>query len=294
MTRARVLILGAVAACVAIVAVVLSSGDDEGPRAFMASDDTSALLVEWTRVGDDLSGSLTQARLVDPAPLLLGDTTLLREKPRELQQGSSAFTGTISDDSVRLRLAGNAQVPELNGRLDGDALTLIFTQENGPETINFNPSSRKEFSAAIARLRAAEARRSRNARTTREHADAKAKAAITRVAIAYEKALAPSSPDDPCRYLSAAAKGDVVDDPSPEAPTGGSCTAIVHFYKRQPGNAPPNRLGAAEIELRTLVRVPGGSGGNLADGAELRFAAMPNDPIGLVHEDGQWRIAEYR
>ena len=42
------------------------------------------------------------------------------------------------------------------------------------------------------------------------------------------------------------------------------------------------------------MRVPGASGGNLADGAELRFAAMPNDPIGLVHEDGQWRIAEHR
>ena len=42
------------------------------------------------------------------------------------------------------------------------------------------------------------------------------------------------------------------------------------------------------------MSVPGASGGNLADGAELRFAAMPNDPIGLVREGGQWRIAEYR
>jgi hypothetical protein len=56
---------------------------------------------------------------------------------------------------------------------------------------------------------------------------------------------------------------------------------------------PPKRLGAAETDLRTLARVPGGSGGNLAGSAQLRFTATPNDPIGLVHEDS-WRIAEYR
>jgi hypothetical protein len=90
MTRARALILGAVAACVAIGAVLLSSGGDDGPRAFMAADDTSALLVEWTRVGDDLSGSLMQARLVDPAPLLLGDTTPARSATTASACGSPA------------------------------------------------------------------------------------------------------------------------------------------------------------------------------------------------------------
>ena len=92
--------------------------------------------------------------------------------------------------------------------------------------------------------------------------------------------------------MSAAAKDDVVTDPPPEAPAGG-CTTLIRFYQRDAA-APPKRLGAAEIDLRTLVRVPGASGGNLADGAELRFDAMPNDPIGLVQEDGQWRIAEHR
>jgi hypothetical protein len=293
MTRTRAAILAALVACAVVVGVILaSSGGDDGSRSFMAADDTSALLVEWTRVGDDLSGSLTQARLAEPAPVLLGDTTLLREKPREMQQGSSPFTGTVSRDSVRLRLAGSALGTQLNGQLDGDTLKLIFTQDKGPETIRLNSASRKDFDAAVARLRAADATRSRKARAAREQADAKAKAAITRVATAYQRALDPGSSDDPCRYLSAAAKGDIVTDRTLEAPAGG-CTALVRFYQRG-ASAPPKRLGAAEIELRTLVRVPGGSGGNLADGAELRFAAMRNEPIGLVHEDGQWRIAEYR
>jgi hypothetical protein len=92
--------------------------------------------------------------------------------------------------------------------------------------------------------------------------------------------------------LSAAATEDIITDRTLDAPAGG-CTALVRFYQRGAAS-PRKRLGAADIDLRTLVRVPGGSGGNLADGAELRFATMPNDPIGLVHEDGQWRIAKYR
>jgi hypothetical protein len=189
MTRTRAVILGVVAVCVAIVGVIaLSSGGDDGPRSLLAADNTSALLVEWTRVGDDVSGSLTQARLAEPTPVLFGDDTLLREKPREMQQGSSPFTGSVSGDSVRLRLAGSALGTQVNGQLDGDALKLIFTPDGGggPETVHFDPASRKDFNAAVARLRAADAARSRKATTARLQADATDKAAITRVASAYQ------------------------------------------------------------------------------------------------------------
>lgn len=260
----------------------------------MAADSTGALLVEWARVGDDLSRSLTQAGLLAPTPVLFGDDALLREKPRELQQGSSPFTGNVSGDSVRLQLAGSALGTRVNGQLDGDALDLIFAPGNGggPETVRFDAASRKDFNTAVARLRAADASWSCKAAAARLRADAKAKAQITRVATAHEKALDLGSSDDPCLYLSAAAKEDVVTDPPPDAPAGG-CTTLIRFYQQDVA-APPKRLGAAEIDLRTLVRVPGDSGGNLVDGAEPRFAALPNDPIGLVHEDGQWRIAEHR
>ena len=179
MTRTRAAILAAIIACAVIAGVILaSSGSDDGPRSFMAADNTSALLVEWTRVGDDVSGSLTQARLAEPTPVLFGDDALLRDKPREMQQGSSPFTGAVSGDSVRLQLAGSALGTRVNGQLDGDALKLIFTPDSGggPETVRFDSASRKDFNAAVARLRAADAARSRKATTARLRADATAKA----------------------------------------------------------------------------------------------------------------------
>lgn len=92
--------------------------------------------------------------------------------------------------------------------------------------------------------------------------------------------------------LSAAAWDDVAPDPRPDARAGG-CTTLVRFHQRDVA-APPKRPGAAEIDVRTLVSVPGGSGGRLGDGAEQRFASMPNDRIGLVHEAGEWRVVEHR
>ena len=245
MTRARAVILGAAAVCVAIVVVALSSGGDDGPRSFLAADSTSALLVERTRVSDDMSGSLTQARLAQPTPVLFGDDALLREKPREMQQGSSPFTGTVSGDSVRLRLAGSALGTRVNGRLDGDTLKLIFTQDNagGPETVRFNPASRKDFNAAVARLRAADAARSgAKATAARLPADQTDKAGIRRVATAYEKTLDPGSSDDPCRYLSAAAKEEVVHRSPPEAAACG-CTTLIRFlfFGRRCAPAAPGR-----------------------------------------------------
>ena len=287
MTRARAVILAAVAVCVASVIVVLSSGGDDRPRSFMAAESTGALLVELTRVGDEVSGSMTQARLVAPTPVLFGNDAGLRE----MQQGSSPFTGTVSGDSVRLQLAGSALGTGVNRQLDSDALKLIFTLDSGggPETVRFDPASREDFKA-VARLRAADAARSRKATTARLRADAKTKAEITRVATAYEKALDPRRADDPCRYLSAAAKEEVVTDPPLEAPAGG-CTTLVRFFLRSAA-APGARPRRGE-RPQTGRAVPGGSGGNLADGSEPRFAAMPNDPIRLVHEGGQWRIARY-
>jgi hypothetical protein len=66
----------------------------------------------------------------------------------------------------------------------------------------------------------------------------------------------------------------------------------VRFNEReQQGGLPPQRLGAAEVVLGQPVRVPGASSGRLADGAELRFAAIPNHLITVVREGGHWRIA---
>lgn len=96
------------AACVALGIVVLVARDrgSDGPAAFLAHDSASGLLIEWTRVGSDVTGSATQAQLARPTPGLLADNRLLNEAAREVRRDSSRFTGTISGDSVRLDFAG--------------------------------------------------------------------------------------------------------------------------------------------------------------------------------------------
>lgn len=64
--------------------------------------------------------------------------------------------------------------------------------------------------------------------------------------------------------------------------TRGDCKAVVRFNARAPDGSPlPKNLGATKIYLRDPLS---------ATGTQLRFAAIPNDPINLVQEHGQWRV----
>ena len=135
-------------------------------------------------------------------------------------------------------------------------------------------------------------------RAAQERADAEAGLAIVHVATAYEESLDPTSPDDPCRYLTAAARAEVVADPSSDSPAD-SCEAIVRFYEHRAGRgARPADLGAATVELGAPVRVPvapGGFGPSQVEGAEVRFAnVVRRSPVSLVMERRRWRIASYR
>ena len=298
MTRTRIAIVGAVVLCVLIVAVIaVLSGNTDGPRTYMVRDASSTLLVEWTRVGDDVSGSMTRAQLVVPEARRFADDRLAGEVPREVQRESRPFTGTVSGGSVRLQFTESLLGARINGRLDGNVLTLTLTGDSGPPTLQLTSGTRREFDTAVRRMRAAEARRARRARETREQLDARAGIAIERVATAYEKALDPGSPDDPCRYMTAAARADVVANVSSDAPAG-SCKAIVRFYERRAdGGARPKDLGAATVELGAPVPVPaapGGFGASQVEGAEVRFANVENHPVGLIMEHGRWRIAKYQ
>ena len=275
-TRAHALVGGTIAICVAVAATILmASGNDDASQTFVAQDGSTALLIAWTRVGDDVSGSMTRAQLVVPEPSRFVDARLASEVPREVKRNSRPFTGTSSGDSVRLALADGQLGSRVNGRLDGDALTLMLTGDNGPRTLRLTTGTRREFDTAVQHMRATETRRARLARATRERADATAGIAIVRVATAYERALDPDSPDDPCRYMTAAARADVVADASSGAPTGG-CKAIVRYYEsRANGSARPRDLGAATVELGAPVRVPAPPGSfrpSQVDGAEVRFA----------------------
>ena len=151
--------------------------------------------------------------------------------------------------------------------------------------------------APAAHERAAQERTAQE-RTAQERTDAEAGLAIVRVATAYEESLDPTSPDDPCRYLTAAARAEVVADPSSDSPAD-SCQAIVRFYEHRAGRgARPDDLGAATVELGAPVRVPaapGGFGPSQVEGAEVRFANVERrSPVSLVMEHRRWRIASYR
>ena len=285
MTRTRAAIASAIVLCLAVVAVVVasSSGGEDGPGTFMVRDAGSALLIEWTRVGDDVSGSMTRAQLVVSEASRFASDRVAAGVPREVKRDSRPFTGTISGDSVRLQFAHGALGGRVNGKLDGEKLTLVLTGSDGPPTLRLASSSRQDFDKAVGQMRAAETRRAGKARATLEGSDAADRVAIKRVATAYRKALDPGSPDDPCRYLTAAARAAVVADPAPDAPRG-DCKAVVRFNAQAAeGSSLPKNLGAAKIYLRDP----------LSDtGTQLRFAGVPNNPINLLKENGEWRIAE--
>jgi hypothetical protein len=283
MTRTRAAVAGAIVLCVAVVAVIVasSSGSDDGPQTFMVRDSNSALLLEWTRVGDDVSGSMTRAQLVVSEASQSADDRVAAGMAREVTRDSQAFTGTISGHSVRLQFGGGALGGRVNGKLDGDELTLVVTGDGGPPTLRLTSSSRQDFEKAARQMRAAETRRAAKARAKLEGSDAADRVAIKRVATAYRKALDAGSPDDPCRYLTVAARAAVVADRAPDAPRG--CKAVVRFNAQAAEGDPlPRNLGAAKIYLRDP----------LSDtGTQVRFAGVPNNPIDLRQENGQWRIA---
>lgn len=284
MTRARAVVAGVVVVCLAVAGVMVasSSGNDEGPRTFVVKDGTSALLIEWTRVGDDVSGSMTRAQLVVSDASRFADDKVAAGIPRVVTRDIRPFTGTISGDSVRLLFGDGALGGRVNGKLDGDTLTLVLSGEGGPSTLRLTGSSREDFDTVVGRMRAAETRRAGKVRAKLEGSDAADRVAIKRVATAYRKALDPDSPDDPCRYLTAAARAAVVADPAPDAPQG-DCTAVVRFNAQAAEGSPlPKNLGAAKIYLRDP----------LSDtGTQVRFAGVPNNPIDLRQENGQWHIA---
>jgi len=276
------MIAGALVAVVVVAAISLSSGGGDVPGTFVVRDASSALLIEWTRVGDDVSGSMTRAQLVVPESSRFANDRVAAGAPREMTRDSRPFTGTISGDSVRLLFSDGALGGRVNGKLNGDALTLVLTGDSGPPTLRLTSSSRQDFDTAVQQMRVAETTRAGKARATLSRTDAADRVAIKRVATAYRKALDPGNADDPCRYMTAAAQAAVVANPAPGVPRG-DCKAVVRFNARAADGSPlPKNLGAAKIYLRDP----------LSDtGTQLRFAAIPNDPINLVQDHGQWRVA---
>lgn len=205
---------GSVVACV-IVASLGACGSDDGPQAFLARDKTSAVFIEWKRVGDDVSGSLSAAEVNQPQTGLF---LAAARPPGEITEQTSGFTGTIRDDSVRLTIGSGAASNRINGRLDGDTLELTIPQDSGAETLRLRPGDHDDYTKAVQDIRDGEARRKADAKAAQARKQRADRKTITRVATAFQKALDPSSPNDPCGYLTPELRDDIVSTANATAP----------------------------------------------------------------------------
>lgn len=238
MSRGRgVSVVIAAVVCVLVVVVIISTrgGGSDGPAGFLSHDAESVVFVQWTRVGDDVSGSLSVAEVTQPQAGLFSSTA---RPAGEIEQQTAPFTGTVGDDSVRLQIGSGALSNRINGRLDGDALELTIPQDQGAETRRLRPSSRGDYTNALQEFRAREQQRKSVARATRVREQRAARTAITRVANAFQKALDPSSPDDPCRYVTPELKEDIrsfaAATASAEPRTAGrDCAAVIRDNERE-------------------------------------------------------------
>lgn len=205
----RIALAAACAVCIAVlgVVVVATAGSSDGPAAFLFQDTTSAVFVQWTRSGDDVSGTIAGAEIGQPQTGMFG---VALRPAGEVRQHSGPFTGTVDGDSVRLQIGSGSAASRVNGRLDGDTLELTLTGD-GVQTVRLNPdSSPEDYSRAVTALRTAQTRRHRADETRREGERRDAKPDIMRAATAFQKALAPRSADDPCRYMASRLRSETV------------------------------------------------------------------------------------
>ena len=121
-----------------------SSGGSNGTSgSFVGTASNAAILVQWTRSGDQLTGELQQA-LLDGS----GST-------EQVSSQLEAFTGTISGNSITLSLnQGLGSVTNLTGTLDGQELALNYPgQGGGVITIRMAPGGPSDFNADLTSLR---------------------------------------------------------------------------------------------------------------------------------------------
>lgn len=107
------------AAAVLLLIVAGCGGSSNGPATFVARDGNGAALIQWTRDGSDVKGSLSIAFRQASDPL-------------NLQRSTIAFSGVVHGSSVTLTLdQGLGFTTNWNGTLDGKSLKLTYTRDDG-------------------------------------------------------------------------------------------------------------------------------------------------------------------
>lgn len=153
----------------------------------------------------------------------------------------------MRDNSVRLLIGSGALSNRINGRLDGDTLELAIPQDTGTQNRRLTPASRDDYARAVQDIRDHEQQRKDATQTRTAREQRAAKTAITRVATAFQQALDPHSPDDPCRYLTPQLKQAILslaESGNPGVADRG-CTAVIRDSERHRGQQrqPDRNLG---------------------------------------------------
>ncbi|MFI5259076.1 MAG: hypothetical protein ACHQ01_05645 [Candidatus Limnocylindrales bacterium] len=116
---------------------------------YLAVATNAAVFLQWTRIGDTLSGSLTEAIT----------TSIAAATP--LQHVSDEFTGVVSGASVHLTFSMNGA---WNGTLNGDQLVLSYAAADGTlQTLSFAPDTVADYNNAVTKLQAEVAQAQTNA-----------------------------------------------------------------------------------------------------------------------------------
>lgn len=282
------------AVCAAITGLLGGCGGrTDGPSSFLFHSDRAAIFVQWTRTGDDVSGSLSAAQVAQPQaePGLFSTAA----PAGQIEQQTGAFTGTVRDDSVRLLIGSGASSNRVNGRLDGDTLELTIPEGQRAVRTRLASASEGDYTKAVQQIRDHEQQRKAAARAALARKRRADKASIARVATAFQKALDPDSPDDPCRYVTSDVKERV--RPFGEKPMSGRCKTDIRNADaevEQPVGKPP--LGVAEIRFGLLPPL-GISLNGLPSGAIVTWRPKPaadsfeqGRATAFIEQDGRWLV----
>jgi hypothetical protein len=281
-----------------LAALAAGCGSDDGPESFLAHDNTSALFVEWKRVGDDVSGSVSAAQVNQPQTSLFQAAA---QPPGEITEQTAGFTGTVSDNSVRLQIGSGATSNRVNGRLDGEALELTLPQDQGVQMLKLKPAGKRDYTKAVQDIRDREARRKADARAAQASKQRADRKTITRVATAFQKALDPSSPNDPCGYLTPELRDDIVSTANATAPNPDianiPCTQAIRDSERKresPLYTGPQ--GVASIRFLSSLIALRGIGQAGPPGAVVTWrpasgrGVLSQSETSFVEQGGKWLV----
>jgi hypothetical protein len=134
--------MGRVATAVAACAILTgcgssSSGTENGPGLYVGHASNAVMLIQWTRTGGSVTGSLRQ--------------TITKRGGRGISASDGkSFTGVINGKSLSLQVAGGET---LVGQLSGSGFSVSVPGNGGGLiTIEFSPGSVAEYDEAVHQL----------------------------------------------------------------------------------------------------------------------------------------------